>query len=120
MLLHSSFLLFENIRKVIVSTQQSIVRNVNAAMVYSYFQIGKMIVEDEQNDKQRANYAKETLLKLSIALHNEFGKGYSVSNLEYMRNFYLIYQNRISQSANRIENSKSFKSGRTLKLHLHS
>jgi predicted nuclease of restriction endonuclease-like (RecB) superfamily len=98
MLENRSFLLFENIRKVIASTQQNIVRNVNAAMVFAYFQIGRMIVEHEQQGNQRANYAKETLLKLSIALNKEFGKGYSVSNLEYMRSFYLIYQKRISQS----------------------
>ena len=92
------FTLFENVKTLITSTQQNIVRNVNSAIVYAYFNIGKSIVEDEQKGKHRANYAKETLARLSHALIKEFGKGYSVSNLEYMRNFYLAYQNRISQS----------------------
>jgi len=92
------FILFEKVKSVVTDTHRTVVRNINAAMVYAYFQIGRMIVEDEQNGQQRADYARETLLKLSVALNNEFGKGYSVSNLEYMRNFYLIYQNRISQS----------------------
>ncbi|KQM69285.1 hypothetical protein ASE74_04535 [Pedobacter sp. Leaf216] len=67
-------------------------------MITVYFQIGKMIVEDEQDGRQRAGYAKETILRLSTALKREFGKGYSVSYVEYMRSFYLNYQERISQS----------------------
>lgn len=92
------FILFEKVKSIVTNTHHALVRNVNAAMVFAYFQIGRMIVEHEQQGNQRANYAKETLLKLSIALRKEFGKGYSVSNLEYMRNFYLIYQDRISQT----------------------
>jgi predicted nuclease of restriction endonuclease-like (RecB) superfamily len=99
------FLLFEKIKSIVTHTHSAVVRNVNAAMVYAYFQIGRMIVEHEQQGNQRANYAKETIARLSLALNNEFGKGYSVSNLEYMRNFYLIYQNRISQSVTGISES---------------
>lgn len=73
------FALFENIKTVIAETQHYIVRNVNAAMILAYFQIGKMIVEDEQQGSQRAEYAKETLIYLSRELNKEFGKGYSVS-----------------------------------------
>ncbi|WPU97529.1 PDDEXK nuclease domain-containing protein [Mucilaginibacter sp. cycad4] len=109
--LSKSFPLFENIKSVIADTQLAVVRNINQAMVIAYFQIGRMIVEDEQQGKQRADYAKETLLRLSIALNDEFGRGYSVSNLEYMRSFYVTYRNRISQSAtgenNSDENSQS-------------
>lgn len=90
------FFLFEKVKSIVTDTHGAVVRNVNAAMVYAYFQIGRMIVEDEQEGKHRANYAKETLARLSLALNKEFGKGYSVSNLEYMRNFYLMNQNRIS------------------------
>lgn len=92
------FPLFENIKTVIGETLRYVVRNVNSAMILSYFQIGKMIVEDEQQGNRRAEYAKETILQLSNELNKEFGKGYSVSNLEYMRNFYINYHNRISQS----------------------
>jgi predicted nuclease of restriction endonuclease-like (RecB) superfamily len=92
------FPLFETIKTVIAETRNYVVRNVNQAMVLAYFQIGKIIVEDEQQGNQRAEYAQETILRLSRELNKEFGKGYSVSNLEYMRNFYIIYQGRISQT----------------------
>jgi hypothetical protein len=48
-----------------------------------------MIVEDEQDGQERAGYAKDTIARLSDKLCEEFGKGYSTSNLEYMRSFYL-------------------------------
>jgi len=92
------FPLFENVKSLITETQKYVVRNVNSAMTLAYFRIGKMIVEDEQQGNQRAEYAKETIAKLSTELNKEFGKGYSISNLEYMRSFYNIYQLRISQS----------------------
>lgn len=98
MSIDKAFPLYENIRTLIADTQRYVVRHVNSAMITAYFQIGKMIVEDEQEGKHRAGYAKETISRLSTALNGEFGKGYSVSNLEYMRNFYLNYQMRISQS----------------------
>src|SRR5438067_11759067 len=95
---NNPFPLLENIKTVIAETQHYIVRNVNTAMILAYFQIGKMIVEDEQQGSQRAEYAKETLIYLSNELNKEFGKGYSVSNLEYMRGFYIAYQHRISKT----------------------
>lgn len=85
-------ILFKNIKSVIEEAQKRIVRNINITMLITYFEIGKMIVEDEQNGKDRAEYAKETLKNLSNDLNNEFGKGYSVDNLQLMRKFYLTYQ----------------------------
>jgi hypothetical protein len=76
-------------------------------MILAYFQIGKMIVEDEQQGNQHADYARETILRLSKALSKEFGKGYSVDNLERFRKFYLIYQDRISASLMRKSSNKS-------------
>lgn len=93
------FPLFENVKSIIADTQRAVVRNINQAMILAYFQIGKMIVEDEQQGNKRAEYAKETISRLSQELNNEFGKGYSISNLEYMRVFYLTYQSRIPQTA---------------------
>lgn len=60
-------------------------------MVHTYFEIGKIIVEEEQEGKDRAEYGKQILSGLSKALTKEFGKGFSVKNLERMRSFYLIY-----------------------------
>lgn len=65
-------------------------------MTYTYFEIGRMIVEEEQNGKERAEYGKQILKGLSQQLTNEFGKGFSVINLENMRKFFLIYSNSSS------------------------
>lgn len=68
-------------------------------MVYTYFEIGRMIVEEEQNGKERAEYGKQLLKGLSDKLKTEFGKGFSQRNLEQMRQFYLIYSKTQTPSA---------------------
>jgi predicted nuclease of restriction endonuclease-like (RecB) superfamily len=98
---NNPFQLFQNIKAIIAETQQNVVRNINSAMLFAYFQIGRIIVEDEQQGNQRAGYSKETISRLSKELNNEFGKGYSVDNLERCRKFYITYQNRISASVMR-------------------
>jgi len=60
-------------------------------MVSTYFQIGRMIVEEQQDGEARAIYGKALLEELSKVLKEEFGKGFSADNLENMRRFYLIY-----------------------------
>src|SRR5690606_17608438 len=69
-------------------------------MVYTYFEIGRIIVEEEQSGKDRAEYGKQILKGLSKQLTNEFGKGFSVENLDRMRKFYRAYS--ISSSLMRI------------------
>ena len=68
------------------------VRVVNQTIVLTYFEIGRMILEEEQQGNERAGYGKELLKDLSAAFSNEFGKGYSEDNLENMRRFYLAYR----------------------------
>ncbi|MDC9721352.1 MAG: DUF1016 N-terminal domain-containing protein [Urechidicola sp.] len=82
------------------SAKNKVVRSVNQTMVVTYFEIGKMIVEEEQDGKERADYGKEILKGLSSVLKKEFGKGFSVDNLENMRKFYLAYEK--SETAFRI------------------
>ncbi len=65
-------------------------------MVLTYFEIGRRIVEEEQQGKERAEYGKRLLKGLSEVLTKEFGKGFSERNLEQMRKFYLTYS--ISQT----------------------
>lgn len=98
---NNDFPLFESIKTILSETQAHVVRSINSAMILAYFQIGKMIVEDEQSGIQRAEYAKETISRLSKELTKEFGKGYSADNLERFRKFYIIYQRRISASVMR-------------------
>ncbi|WP_296057417.1 PDDEXK nuclease domain-containing protein [uncultured Holdemanella sp.] len=65
---------------------------VNIAMVYTYFEIGRMIIEEEQNGDNRAEYGKYIIKNLSSFLTKHYGKGYSVDNLKLIRRFYIIYK----------------------------
>ena len=66
---------------------------VNLSMVYTYYEVGKRIFQEEQNGKERAGYGKYLLKELSDYLSKQFGKGFSVTNLKQMRQFYLTYRN---------------------------
>lgn len=83
--------LFQQVAVLLKNAQQQVLRNVNSTMVFTYFEIGRMIVEEEQNGKERADYGKQVLKGLSEQLTREFGKGFSLSNLEQIRKFYMIY-----------------------------
>jgi len=88
---HDAVLLFQNIANVIRLTHQQVRQAVNTAMVQSYWQIGHLIVEHEQQGQQRAAYGKQQLQQLSKQLTAEFGKGFDASNLRNMRSFYLCF-----------------------------
>lgn len=90
--------LFGKIADLLNEARKFIVRNVNHTIVLTYFEIGKLIIEEEQEGKERAEYGKSVLKGLSQRLTDEFGKGYSVYNLERMRSFYLVFKNRISET----------------------
>ena len=83
--------LWSGIRDLILEARRTVARGVNAALVWTNFEIGRRIVEHEQKGKARAEYAKETIKMLSRKLTAEFGRGYSVDNLELIRRFYLVY-----------------------------
>ncbi len=90
--------LFNKIAELLQKARQSVVRTINQTMVYTYFEIGRMIVEDEQSGSKRAEYGKEILKGLSKKLTKEFGKGFSERNLENMRSFFIIYSASIPQT----------------------
>jgi predicted nuclease of restriction endonuclease-like (RecB) superfamily len=83
--------LFSQVVELLQNARQQVLRTVNSTMVFTYFEIGRMIVEEEQNGKDRAEYGKQLLKGLSKQLTNEFGKGFSIDVLERIRKFYLIY-----------------------------
>ena len=85
------------IKTLIEEAKVKVTRSVNSIIVNTYFEIGKRILEDEQQGQHRATYAENTLAQLSKSLTDEFGSGYSVTNLEYMRKFYQLYKHLISQ-----------------------
>lgn len=84
--------LYSQISTILSESRKFVVNTVNTAMVKTYFEIGRLIVENEQNGKNRAEYGKETLKNLSERLTKDFGKGFSVTNLKQMRDFYQTYQ----------------------------
>lgn len=90
------------IEGLIQEARQHIVSSVNTTMVYTYYEIGRYIVEDEQNGQNRAEYGKSVLKKLSAYLTPKFGKGFSVDNLQNMRNFYLCYSKYETLSRNSV------------------
>jgi len=73
--------------------------NFGQKIVLTYFEIGRMIVEEEQGGSERAEYGKEVIIGLSKLLTKEFGKGFSVRNIEQMRRFYLTYSKTQTLSA---------------------
>lgn len=83
---------FLQVKTLLINAKNHVVQTVNTTMVYTYFEIGRIIIENEQGGKERAKYNKQTLKKLSKQLTGEFGKGFSVDNLENMRRFYIAYQ----------------------------
>ena len=79
------------IKTILKNARQKAYTAVNSAMVEAYWEIGRRIVEEEQNGKERAEYGKEILQNLSKELTEEFGKGYSYRTLREIRQFYLMF-----------------------------
>ncbi|EVT85388.1 hypothetical protein Z046_11745 [Pseudomonas aeruginosa VRFPA09] len=73
------------------AARQAAARSVNALMTASYWEIGRRIVEAEQQGKRRAGYGEQLIARLSADLTERFGRGFSADNLENMRRFFLAY-----------------------------
>ena len=99
---YASSKLAERIEKLINEARNRTIAVVNTTMVYTYYEVGRIIVEDEQQGEQRAEYGTELLKHLSEQLSSKFGKGFSVQNLANMRQFYLTYsKDEIFQTVSR-------------------
>lgn len=94
--------LLSDVLNILKNARQKAYSAVNFAMVEAYWNIGKRIVEEEQNGEKRATYGEGLIKELSKVLGNELGKGFSVSNLENFRKFYLTFNDaEISYSLRR-------------------
>ena len=80
------------IRELLENARKNVAQQVNTQLLTTYWNIGRIIVEYEQQNQIRADYGKQTLRELSKELTREFGKGFSRSNLQNMRAFYLAYE----------------------------
>ncbi len=82
---------YSRILDLLKSARKTVVQSVNKTIVDTYFEIGRLIVEEEQNGKSKAEYGQNLIPELSHKLTTEFGKGFSTTNLKQMRTFYLTY-----------------------------
>ena len=83
--------MINEIKDIIDKAKKNVAKEINIELINAYWNIGRVIVEHEQNNNDRAEYGKQTLKELSKRLTNELGKGFSRSNLQNMRAFYLNY-----------------------------
>lgn len=83
--------LYQEVREIITSARQNAVRSVDFCRVQMYWQIGRRILEEEQNGKERADYGSYLLKNLAKKLEPEYGSGFSVRQLEMCRQFYRMY-----------------------------
>lgn len=81
----------DDIRALINEARKQVVHTVNTVMVATYWEIGRRIVEEEQNGKERAEYGKYLIKNLAEALTADFGKGFGETNLKYFRQFYQTF-----------------------------
>ncbi len=84
--------LVTDLASLIEQGRKAAVRYVNAALVATYWLMGRRIVEYEQKGKERAEYGEALLKKISADLTPRFGKGFTERNLGHMRQFYISYQ----------------------------
>lgn len=84
--------LVKEIRDLVLRARGIAAQNINSLQVQTNYEIGRRIVEYEQEGKQKAGYGERLIQELSDQLTRELGRGFSKSNLEYMRRFYLEYR----------------------------
>jgi predicted nuclease of restriction endonuclease-like (RecB) superfamily len=83
--------IYGDIRTIIAQARSHAYSAINTTMVHAYWNIGRVIVESEQQGNERAEYGKQLIKELSDRLVIEFGDGFRARNISYMRAFYLAY-----------------------------
>jgi len=90
--------LLKGIKKVLDKGREDVFYTVNDILIKTYWEIGRQIVEYEQEGRKRAEYGETLLKKLSTDLKSRYGHGFSISNLQYMRLLYQKYQTLSGES----------------------
>lgn len=103
--------IFQRVRAILEEARASIIRTVNTRMVRSYWFIGQAIVEEEQRGQARAGYGDALIDQLSSRLQTEFGKGFTATNLRYMRLFFLAYPYLLGQGIHHAVRDESSAAG---------
>ena len=99
--------LAKRIEALVVEARKKIASTVNVAMVYTYFEVGRYIIEDEQGGKTRAEYGKRVLKRVSERLTSSLGKGWSVDTLEKTRRFFQAFSKSATPQRILAEGEKS-------------
>ena len=83
--------LYQEVKQIIEESRNKVYRAANSVTIQSYWSIGRLIVEEEQGGEERAEYGKFLLVELAKRLTNEYGRGFTKTNLKYMRQFYTTF-----------------------------
>jgi predicted nuclease of restriction endonuclease-like (RecB) superfamily len=89
--------ILDRVSAILEEARSNVLRSVNNMMVLAYWQIGKEIVEEIQQGKNRADYGDQLIESLSASLCEKYGRGFSTTNLRYFRTFYTVYQDRLPE-----------------------
>jgi hypothetical protein len=98
--------LLDRIAEILVEAKTKVVRQINKAQVLAYWEIGREIVEFEQEGKVRAEYGEELIVRLAKDMTERFGRGFSERNLRNIRAFYLNFPIRQTVSAESTKGQK--------------
>ena len=90
---------YQTVREILLKARHQAMQTVNAEMVRAYWEIGRTIVEQEQQGQARAEYGMRLIENLSSRLTEEFGRGFTDVNVKGMRRFYMLFPIRHSVSA---------------------
>jgi DUF1016 N-terminal domain len=84
---------YDRIREILTRAQRRALKAIDSEMVRAYWETGRENVEEEQRGAQRAKYGAQVIQNLADRLTSELGKGYTITNLKYMRQFYSAFPN---------------------------
>jgi predicted nuclease of restriction endonuclease-like (RecB) superfamily len=99
--------IYRRIQAILDQARAQVARSVNTQMVRAYWLIGRELVEEEQRGRARAAYGEELIVQLAARLQAEFGRGYTPTNLRYMRLFYLAYPHLLDYEIHHAPRDKS-------------
>jgi predicted nuclease of restriction endonuclease-like (RecB) superfamily len=103
--------LYQRIEAIIRQARGQAFRSVNSAMVRAYWLIGREIIEEEQRGQARADYGTQLIAQLAVRLTADFGRGFTATNLRYMRLFYLAYPELLATEIHHAPRDESARTG---------
>ncbi len=86
--------LFKRIQEILENARYKVYRTANTEMLRAYWNVGRGIIVEEQKGQDRAKYGRGLIRDLSIRLTKEYGRGFTETNLKYMRQFFLTFKKR--------------------------